>query len=249
MKATRPRLRPRREITRARTITSPRLRRRAWRLLAALTLGLPAGRATAPPPPPPHPEMGQRISLDGVDWARPVFRTTFDHAEDLQPWKLEGGRRMSIAQGRLVLESTPGDRDNHLVCWSRTWFRWPTTTMAGPTDRCGRTRAGSRCDRWDTRSAVTTTGCGSSRAIRGRGDRPRSGPARPPARRVQSSNEALTRGAFQPGNGSGVLGATASLGQGFPALNTSMSSSASILAKVSLICSSLAHTRRLLRPR
>ena len=40
----------------------------------------------------------------------------------LKDWRLEGGKRMSIADGKLVLESEPGANGsevkvNHLVCW------------------------------------------------------------------------------------------------------------------------------------
>jgi hypothetical protein len=35
----------------------------------------------------------------------------------LKNWRLEGGKRVSLANGQLVLESEPGQRENHLVCW------------------------------------------------------------------------------------------------------------------------------------
>ena len=72
--------------------------------------------------PPPHPSVGQRFVPADVNWAQPVYATTFDNADSLADWKLEGGRSMSIVNGRLVLESDPGGEkpaptDNHLVCW------------------------------------------------------------------------------------------------------------------------------------
>jgi hypothetical protein len=57
-----------------------------------------------------------------VDWSRPVYETSFDDPASLADWKLEGGLRMSITNGTLVLESNPGSIQsepdaNHLVCW------------------------------------------------------------------------------------------------------------------------------------
>jgi hypothetical protein len=67
--------------------------------------------------PPTHPSVGQHFIPGDVDWQHPVFATTFDDAGALKDWKLEGGKRMSIVDGRLVLESDPDDSKNHLVCW------------------------------------------------------------------------------------------------------------------------------------
>lgn len=72
--------------------------------------------------PPPHPAVGQRFVPTDVQWSHPVYATTFNSDDVLADWKLEGGKRMSIVNGRLVLESEPsGEKpspeDNHLVCW------------------------------------------------------------------------------------------------------------------------------------
>ncbi|MDO8541437.1 MAG: DUF1961 family protein [Opitutaceae bacterium] len=68
------------------------------------------------PEPPPHASVGQRFVPADVDWDHPVYQTTFDDAAELKNWRLEGGKRMSIADGKLLLESG-GPADNHLVCW------------------------------------------------------------------------------------------------------------------------------------
>jgi hypothetical protein len=67
--------------------------------------------------PPPHRSVGQRFVPTDVDWNRPAYQTSFDDASVLRDWKLEGGKRVSIEGGKLVLESEPEKRDNHLVCW------------------------------------------------------------------------------------------------------------------------------------
>jgi hypothetical protein len=96
----------------------PELRRR-WRAHRALvTLALLALRAfAAESEPPPHPSVGQRFVTRDVDWEHPVYETTFDDPSVLKDWRLEGGKRVSVENGKLVLESEPGKRDNHLVCW------------------------------------------------------------------------------------------------------------------------------------
>jgi hypothetical protein len=66
--------------------------------------------------PPFRPAAGQRFVPQNVDWDHPVYRTGFDDAAVLKEWKLEGGKKASVEQGKLVLESN-GDRDNHLVYW------------------------------------------------------------------------------------------------------------------------------------
>lgn len=76
----------------------------------------------ADPEPPPHPAVGQRFVPEDVDWSHTLYATTFDRDAALAEWRLEGGRRMGISRGRLVLESIPGSSapspaDNHLVCW------------------------------------------------------------------------------------------------------------------------------------
>lgn len=93
---------------------------RAVRTLAVLLLaggGAAPGFSAQPPGPPPHPSVGQRFVPADIDWDRPAYQTSFDDASEFRRWRLEGGKRMSIAGGKLVLESEPGKRDNHLVCW------------------------------------------------------------------------------------------------------------------------------------
>lgn len=85
--------------------------------LLAFWLGAPAIFAAQKAEPPPHPSVGQRLVPTDVAWDRPVFQTGFDDPSELKNWKLEGGKRVSIANGKLVLESEPGHKDNHLVCW------------------------------------------------------------------------------------------------------------------------------------
>jgi hypothetical protein len=70
----------------------------------------------------PHPAVGRRWTPTDVDWAHPLYTTSFDKDGALNDWKLEGGKRMAVENGRLVLESKPGAPtstagDNHLVCW------------------------------------------------------------------------------------------------------------------------------------
>ncbi|MEI8045405.1 MAG: hypothetical protein WCL11_28610, partial [Verrucomicrobiota bacterium] len=72
--------------------------RRALVLLAALTLSGVGGFAASPP----HPDVGQRLILADVDWTNAVCQTTFDDPAELKDWKLEGGKRMSIENGKLV---------------------------------------------------------------------------------------------------------------------------------------------------
>jgi hypothetical protein len=67
--------------------------------------------------PPFHPSIGQRFVPTDVDWQHTAYQTGFDAASVLKEWRLEGGKRVSVENGKLVLESTPGQPDNHLVCW------------------------------------------------------------------------------------------------------------------------------------
>jgi len=92
--------------------------RRSLLTAAVAALALFASSAfAAEKDPPPHPAVGSRLVPTEVDWEHPAYQTTFDDASVLKDWRLEGGKRMSIEQGKLVLESEPGQRDNHLVCW------------------------------------------------------------------------------------------------------------------------------------
>lgn len=57
-----------------------------------------------------------------VAFENPVYETSFDEDAVLRDWRLEGGRRMSVQGGNLVLESDTkslkSEADaNHLVCW------------------------------------------------------------------------------------------------------------------------------------
>ena len=87
-------------------------------VLAALALCGVCGFAATPSDPPPHRDVGQRLVPADVDWANPVYQTAFNDPAELKNWKIEGGRRASIEQGRLVLENS--DKDDHLVCWLKT---------------------------------------------------------------------------------------------------------------------------------
>ena len=65
-----------------------------------------------------HPLVGKRFVPADVDYGNPVYECSFDDEAALNDWRLEGGKRMSIAGGNLVLESQPtADDRNHLVCW------------------------------------------------------------------------------------------------------------------------------------
>jgi hypothetical protein len=94
--------------------------RAAWAFLLSLFVSPVVAAQQGEPR--PHPAVGQRLVPADVDWQHPVYATTFDNADALKDWKLEGGKRMSIENGRLVLESEPpgpkpSAADNHLVCW------------------------------------------------------------------------------------------------------------------------------------
>lgn len=71
---------------------------------------------------PQRQRTGMKFIPADVDWERPVYQTSFDGPAALEDWKLEGGLRMSVANGSLILESKPGSTKseanaNHLVCW------------------------------------------------------------------------------------------------------------------------------------
>ena len=67
---------------------------------------------------PQHPLVGKRFTPADVDYDHPVYESSFEDQAALSDWRLEGGKRMSIAEGNLVLESQPTPKDrNHLVCW------------------------------------------------------------------------------------------------------------------------------------
>lgn len=93
-------------------------------LAGYLLMGLGSAKAQAEPPPPvPPPQVGDKFLPSDVDTARPVYETTFDSPEALKDWRLEGGKRLTVADGNLILESDPtqkgkdGKCNDHLVCW------------------------------------------------------------------------------------------------------------------------------------
>jgi len=90
-------------------------------LFAILAVG--GAKATAGEQPPAmHPMVGKEFIPTDVDFAHPVYETSFEDPAVLKDWKLEGGKSMSVAGGNLVLQSHPsedqsGRSRNHLVCW------------------------------------------------------------------------------------------------------------------------------------
>jgi len=83
--------------------------------------GLPAGCS---PKARKAAEVGpsQAAQRGDVDREHPIYATDFDDPSVLTDWRLEGGRRMAVESGRLVLESDaesvkPESKANHLVCW------------------------------------------------------------------------------------------------------------------------------------
>lgn len=91
-------------------------------IVAGLSMSAAASGAVPSDPPPQKQPTGMKFVPTGVDWDHPLYETSFDDSGVLKDWKLEGGLRMSVANGNLVLESTPGSTRsesdaNHLVCW------------------------------------------------------------------------------------------------------------------------------------
>ena len=67
---------------------------------------------------PQHSLVGKDFTPEDVDYDHPIYESSFEDQAALSDWRLEGGKRMSIAEGNLVLESQPTSKDrNHLVCW------------------------------------------------------------------------------------------------------------------------------------
>jgi len=69
-----------------------------------------------------HAANGTTFRPTDVDYSRPIYKTEFDDPAERSNWAFEGGKAMTIAGGRLILESAPaaepGQRSlNHLVCW------------------------------------------------------------------------------------------------------------------------------------
>jgi len=90
---------------------------RYWILTIVVTLvvGTAAMAGNAAPR---HPLVGKPFKPADVDYANPMYETSFDDEVVLRDWLLEGGKQMSIANGNLVLQSQPTSNDrNHLVCW------------------------------------------------------------------------------------------------------------------------------------
>lgn len=84
-------------------------------VLAACTQNNP--RLGAVPTTAPSSGPGEHFVPTDVEWQHPIYETSFDSPAALEDWSLEGGQRMSVADGNLVLESQPGQPGNHLVCW------------------------------------------------------------------------------------------------------------------------------------
>jgi hypothetical protein len=88
------------------------------RFPARLAVALAAAAALGHAQPPRPKELFVPRDVDPV----PVYRSDFADPRALGDWVLEGGKRMFLAGGRLVLESAPGNvREetgaDHLVCW------------------------------------------------------------------------------------------------------------------------------------
>lgn len=103
-----------------------------WTFIAfCIALGAPwagAGEAKvkspkkAVTPPFVFPSTGEKFIPQDVDWDRPLYKTSFDDPSVLRNWRLEGGQRMSVVNGNLLLESDTKSTQsegnaNHLVCW------------------------------------------------------------------------------------------------------------------------------------
>ncbi len=91
-------------------------------IATSLSLSAAATSARPPEPPPQKQPTGMKFVPSDVDWGAPIYKTGFDDPDVLKDWRLEGGLRMGVANGNLVLESTPGSTKseanaNHLVCW------------------------------------------------------------------------------------------------------------------------------------
>lgn len=94
-----------------------------WRcVLASAVLTAVAGLSVshATPATTSAPREGEKFVPTDVDIAHPIYETTFDTPAALEDWRLEGGKRMSVGRGSLILESEAkaGEKSkNHLVCW------------------------------------------------------------------------------------------------------------------------------------
>ena len=85
---------------------------------ALITFWAPLGAAE----PVRHAANGTTFRPTDVDYAHPIYKTEFDDPAEARDWVFEGGKSMTIASGRLILESAPAPdpkerSGNHLVCW------------------------------------------------------------------------------------------------------------------------------------
>lgn len=68
-------------------------------------------------------KLGEKYLSKVFDTSKPIYETSFDSADVLKQWRLEGGKKMSVADGNLILESDPAKKGkddkcvDHLVCW------------------------------------------------------------------------------------------------------------------------------------
>jgi hypothetical protein len=98
---------------------------RYFTISAAALLGISimaSGAAAQRDPAPRHPLVGGPFTPYDVDREHPVYETSFEEDAVLDDWTLEGGKRASISDGNLVLESEPREgkapeAPNHLVLW------------------------------------------------------------------------------------------------------------------------------------
>ncbi|MEN8140618.1 MAG: DUF1961 family protein [Thermodesulfobacteriota bacterium] len=66
--------------------------------------------------------VGGKFIPKDVDLEHPVYETSFEDPLSLNDWLLEGGKKMRLDKGNLLLESDKDDAEdqqdaNHLVCW------------------------------------------------------------------------------------------------------------------------------------
>lgn len=97
---------------------------RQWNVLAGgLAIAIISAAGCAPGASRPSTTTTQTASApDDIDRAHPIYATSFDNPSILADWRLEGGRRMAIESGHLVLGNgsqsvKPESKANHLVCW------------------------------------------------------------------------------------------------------------------------------------
>jgi hypothetical protein len=64
---------------------------------------------------PQHPLVGRKFEPKDVDYAHPVYETSFGNETTLEDWKLEGGKRDPI---RTIWFSGLRKRCQPISCWS-----------------------------------------------------------------------------------------------------------------------------------